>query len=347
MIRGDQKTGSQCSRPWGWAGFCARLDAVLTLMSRYGRAVCRAVCANGLTGCVVPVAQLFFTDTHFNVYGSTMLGANTDSFPLSGDEEVKFKDVPGLAQPAKFSYQCELCSGGERIRTWTYQWDAGGENRLHATISDRRFENPLASSFHERVIFRRFNCIENSVLPDVEIQRYMLRDVSELRALRPLPPALVPRLWQQSSSTHLQPPPGEVTVVARADAGATLTATPRGVRGGHVRGAVAARALEAAPATRRTAIETAEGAECADSGSDNYTDTRTEIERVIDSSGCEPYESVGELGRAVAERLWSVWAEVIWARYAGLAVAGLMLFLGLVHQLLHGYIFGGAGYSTW
>ena len=42
-----------------------------------------------------PDIEIFFTETHYNVYGKTFLGANTDSFPLSGEEEIRLLAVPG------------------------------------------------------------------------------------------------------------------------------------------------------------------------------------------------------------------------------------------------------------
>eukprot|EP01048_Picozoa_sp_COSAG05_P004121 COSAG05_NODE_211_length_13978_cov_75.030189_1_plen_410_part_00 len=121
-----------------------------------------------------PDIEIFFTETHYNVYGKTLLGANTDSFPLSGEEEIRLLAVPGqresisLITPrtrfrticaityvmscmngclygpkprntgnkGKFSYK--YWSDGQIVRTWTYQWTADHQQRRWLTLSERR-----------------------------------------------------------------------------------------------------------------------------------------------------------------------------------------------------------------
>jgi hypothetical protein len=141
---------------YGRSMYCARLSA----------------CAHG---------QLYFTRTHFNVFGATFLGSNTDSFPLSGEEEIVMKDIPGQ-QPGKFSYKYS-CDGAT-IRTWTWQWDDSGERRRWLTTSERRMEGDAESSFHEHVTFRRLDEPEK---PDVKVERFMQRDCSGQRPLHAFP----------------------------------------------------------------------------------------------------------------------------------------------------------------
>eukprot|EP01046_Picozoa_sp_COSAG06_P058780 COSAG06_NODE_11924_length_1447_cov_1.089763_3_plen_219_part_01 len=80
-----------------------------------------------------PDVELYFTKTHFNVWGKTALGPNTDSFPLSGKEERLADMSEGSPVEEPMSYMCRTGAGGRTIKTWSWIWHADGKSKKWLT----------------------------------------------------------------------------------------------------------------------------------------------------------------------------------------------------------------------
>lgn len=168
-----------------------------------------------------PDVELYFTQTHFNVWGSTALGPNTDSFPLSGKEERLADMSEGSPVEEPMSYMCQ--TDGRTIKTWTWIWHADGKSKKWLTTSERCLEGsepPSLSSpsFHERVTFF---ILDEPDRPPIHLNRYMVRDTRHPPQF-PLPPEIASRAWRPAEA-KLQPQP-QPQLQPQADCAAPLTA---------------------------------------------------------------------------------------------------------------------------
>jgi hypothetical protein len=153
-----------------------------------------------------PDVELYFTQTHFNVWGSTALGPNTDSFPLTGKEERLADMNEGSPVEEPMSYMCQ--TDGRSIKTWSWVWHADGKSKKWLTTSERYLEGPeppsLSSpSFHERVAFY---ILDEPDRPPIRLSRYMVRD-SRHPPQFPLPPSIAARAWRLDDEAPLDPEP--------------------------------------------------------------------------------------------------------------------------------------------